>query len=298
MAVEPLAQTWNPPDSLLVGTPSPRPTDFTVDLEDSSSDELMKTPEWETQGAGVPTANTALVASSASPALRKESQVINMKRTPQPTFTQSKLTSLLQAQPKNGAEAPQSAPAVDSRRAISLETLEMDTSPAATTEPMPTTCQPSATTTAAPPMTAEFFLKALKDNSDHIIKSFNHSLEALSQRIDNNAIKIASNTGAIATLSAASESHRAELSDLAGRVATIERGGNLPAVQEQRGPPSAPTTYRPAVRSDCGPSPAGPRVNSGRMSVISSMKPWPSLRATSGRLTSSRSIELLLEGTQ
>ena len=77
-------------------------------------------------------------------------------------------------------------------------------------------------------------MKALKDNSDHIIKSFNHSLDALSQRIDNNTIKIASNTGSIATLSAASESQRAELSDLAGRVAIIERGGNLPAVQEQR----------------------------------------------------------------
>ena len=207
----------------------------------------MRTPEWETQGAAVSAGNTELVASSASPALRKESQVLNMKRTPQPTLTQSKLTSMLQAQSRNGAEAPPSAPTTDSRRAISLETLEMDTSPAAPTESIPTTCQPTATNMAAPPMTAEFFLKALKDNSDHIIKSFNHSLDALSQRIDNNAIKIASNTGAIATLSATSESHRAELSDLANRVASIERGVNVPAIQEQRATLSA--DYTAARRS-------------------------------------------------
>ena len=156
-----------------------------------------------------------------------------MKRTPQPTLTQSKLTSLLQAQTRNGGEAPQApVPGVDARQTISLETLDMDTYPSPAAASVPAPGLPAAA--AAPPMTAEFFQKALKDNSEHIIKSFNHSLDALSQRIDNNSTRIASNAGSITTLSAASDSQRSELCNLADRVAILERGNSLPAVHDQR----------------------------------------------------------------
>lgn len=73
-------------------------------------------------------------------------------------------------------------------------------------------------------MTAEFFLKALKDNSDPVIKSFNASLGALSQRIDDNTTRIADNSSAIANQSATSAAQQSELRALNKRVARLEAG--------------------------------------------------------------------------
>ena len=83
-------------------------------------------------------------------------------------------------------------------------------------------------------MTAEFFLKALKDNSDHFIKSFNASLGALSQRIDDNANKIATNSASITALSATSTTHKTELAHLSDRVAVLECGESAVVVPDQR----------------------------------------------------------------
>lgn len=46
-------------------------------------------------------------------------------------------------------------------------------------------------------MSAEFFLKALKDNSDHIV---NASLGALSQKNYDNGARIATNSSSISSL--------------------------------------------------------------------------------------------------
>ena len=146
-----------------------------------------------------------------------------MKRTPQPTLTQSKLTSMLQGPPAGG-----SVPDVPSRPTLTTDQVEMDTS-----APSAQATTNVAASPAIPPMTAEFFLKALKDNSDHIIKSFNASLGALSQRIDDNAGRIATNSSVITSLTTASEVHRTELSQLSGRVAKLERGSGATVVTEQ-----------------------------------------------------------------
>ena len=161
---------------------------------------------------------------SASPDLKEKSNLDPiMKRTPQPTLTQSKLTSMLQGPPAGG-----SVPDVPARPTLTTDQVEMDTSapPAQATTSV-------ASSPAIPPMTAEFFLKALKDNSDHIIKSFNASLGALSQRIDDNAGRIANNSSAISSLTTTSEAHRTELSHLSDRVAMLERGGGATVVTEE-----------------------------------------------------------------
>ena len=132
-----------------------------------------------------------------------------MKRTPQPTLTQSKLTSLLQVQ--QGVDPPTNQEAsTDNRRVVPLEAVEMDTSPApvaaATGVVPPGTGSPSGSTA----MTADFLLKALKENSDHIIKSFKASLNAMSQRIDDNSTRITVNSSAISKQSSGVEAHQAD----------------------------------------------------------------------------------------
>ena len=124
-----------------------------------------------------------------------------------------------------------SQPDCPTRPTLTTDQVEMDTSTPVAAAPVTGS---SSTMPAVPPMTAEFFLKALKDNSDHIIKSFNASLGALSQRIDDNAGKIAANSTSITSLSATSDAHKTELAHLSDRVAVLERGESAAVVPDQR----------------------------------------------------------------
>ena len=151
-----------------------------------------------------------------------------MKRTPQPTLTQSKLTSMLQAR-------------ADGPKTVTLEEVEMDTSSSA---PEPRTSAPrlpapepgslssagmvgpasgAAPSAANSAVTADFLLRALKENSEHLIKSFNASIAALSSKIDDNTGKISANTAAIAEQAAVSDDHQSQLRSLGDRVARLER---------------------------------------------------------------------------
>ena len=91
-------------------SPSPKPTRFSKDNDASSTDECMRTPEGEIRGsAPSPIRSTARVPrvgieALPSPTLQKKGGINNMKHTPQPTLTQSKLTSILQIQPKPDSE--------------------------------------------------------------------------------------------------------------------------------------------------------------------------------------------------
>ena len=144
-----------------------------------------------------------------------------MKRTPQPTLTQSKLTSMIQ--PRSSAESgSQDDSGRAAPRAVSLDVVEMDTSSA-----IPATAPNAGAAiplTGAAMVTTDFLLKALKENSDHLIKSFNASLGALSVRIDDNASRITSNSTAIASQAAVSVTQQAELESLNNRVLQLERG--------------------------------------------------------------------------
>ena len=75
-------------------------------------------------------------------------------------------------------------------------------------------------------MTTDFLLKALKDNTDHLIKSFNLSLGALSHRIDGNAANIMANAAAISQQSATTAEQGNRLQRLTERVTALEKGSS------------------------------------------------------------------------
>ena len=210
--------------------PAPRSASISEECDLSTSDECMRTPESLSPCAPpspdvIPTfTDRTEIAGSASPVLQ-ERKSATMKRTPQPTLTQSKLTSLLQA--RSGPEVAPSlpvTPGTDAPRVVSLETVEMDTSSAtpvsAGSDPVPPPGSSMVTT--------DFLLKALKENTDFLIKSFNSSIGALSTRIEDNATRISNNSEAISRQAATSASQRAELEAVAVRVSALERAESRP----------------------------------------------------------------------
>ena len=157
-----------------------------------------------------------------------------MKRTPEPTLTQSKLTSMFQGRsgPETGGPSDSGPPAAP--RMVTLDIIEMDTY-ASSNSSSATTVAMSVATTGSTPVTADFLLKALKEKSEHLIKSFNANLTALSTRIDGNAAQIVANTSAIADNAAGVESHTNEIRSLTDRIARLERAGHdVEAPTEQR----------------------------------------------------------------
>ena len=233
--------------------PSPKPTRFSEECDLSTSDECMKTPESVSYCLPptpdrIPARTTqAVVAGSASPDLCGiEEDSSKMKRTPQPNLTQSKLTSLLQARGAPEQGAPQAtAPGTDAPRVVSLETIEMDTSG---TPELPTGSDP-----ARPPgsamVTTDFLLKALKDNTDLLIRSFNSSIGALSTRIDDNAAKIAANSESISRQETTAASQQIQLKEVADRVLALERSGRRPEYNQVEGRATLSTEYLTARRS-------------------------------------------------
>lgn len=62
------------------------------------------------------------------------------------------------------------------------------------------------------------FLKAMKENRDDIISSFNASMGNLSRRIEDNSALIATNAGAIRQQTERAADHRIEIEKLTERV--------------------------------------------------------------------------------
>lgn len=156
--------------------PSPKPTEFDGS-EPPSSDERMLTPE--APGSDDRNDNTRAVRhrnperfhDSGSPDPEKNKKNI-MKRTPQPTLTQSKLTFLLQTPSQKPNDGQKNATGMEATKIVDLETIEMDTTPSGPTA--------AASSHPAPaPSTTEFLLKAMKENTDQIIKLFNTSIGEL-----------------------------------------------------------------------------------------------------------------------
>ena len=189
----------------------------------------MRTPEGLIQAA-VPEAassttrtSQAEVAASALPSLCKrfgDSQT--MRRTPQPALTQSKLTSMSQVRGGPESGGPADAGPTTAPKAVTLDTIEMDTSDSSSSATVASVVAGGATGGSAP-VRADFLLKALKENSEHLIKSFNVSLSALSMRIDDNAARIASNSTAIASQAVNAESQQVEIRNLSDSVSRLER---------------------------------------------------------------------------
>ena len=208
----------------------------------------MKTPEGTIQGPICSPADTTpralqeAVEGSASPNLKGSStSESTMKRTPQPTLTQSKLTSLLQ--PRNGPQEVPGQPVGNARPTMLLEAVEMDTSSA------PVTQGTGGTGTGAAigqgmgtVVTTDFLLKALKENTDPLLKSFNASLGALSHRIDDNSARISANANTISQQAATASVQQEAIEKLNDRVSVLERSGKA---GDRRGVPERRAALSP-----------------------------------------------------
>ena len=75
-----------------------------------------------------------------------------------------------------------------------------------------------------PVISPEFLLKALKENSGHVVKSFNASLGLLSQRVDCNITAIADNKSSISKQADVVSDHARSLDSLAAKVKSLEWG--------------------------------------------------------------------------
>lgn len=138
----------------------------------------------------------SVVETSASPCLSRNRSNVNMRRTPQPTLTQAKLTGngMLQlqqpagTQPHGTSEPPAGRATATSNSSVPGQLqADMDTSGPPDHGPVVSKAAPNLVTT-------EFLLQTLKANTDQIIKSFTTNLGALSSRVDGNSLRITDNT--------------------------------------------------------------------------------------------------------
>ena len=164
-----------------------------------------------------PSAGARVLPSHASPSL--EEKVANMRRTPQPNLTQSKLTSMLHPQ---GKQTEAGGATTYARRMITLDEVEDEMDTATTPDPAPPATGGSAF------LTVDLFLKAMKENRDDIISSFNASIGTLSRRIEDNSALISANAAAIKQQSDTAAGHKSDLDKLADRVGRVERDPGAP----------------------------------------------------------------------
>ena len=184
------------------------------------------------------------IESSASPSLSsaKTKMPSKIQRTPQPTLSQSKLTGsgILQIQGLSTSSGIHPAALVSGAQSsappLPGNSLAPATAPAQTTEP------PTSMDTSGPPagsnlVTTDFLLRSLKENTDHIIQSFNLSLGLLSQKVDSNTSNITSNAAAIKTQSVSTDEVKADLGRLEARVRSLEGCQSAPdPVNKERKP--------------------------------------------------------------
>ena len=172
------------------------------------------------------------VQQSASPVLEKNKNTVRkMQKTPQANLTQTKLTGFGVMQSSQGQEAgqankqdprpagpPSEAPRKESVGASDGTSESMEISGEGAIAPSPQV------------ITADFLLKALQDNKDNIVKSFNITISALLGRVDNNAEKISSNTANNTKNSREISEHNTEILRLTSRVEKLEKVGRQSCV--------------------------------------------------------------------
>ena len=142
-----------------------------------------------------------------------------MQRTPQPLLTQTKLTGYGVTQ---GASTAGSASPLGAGRAG-------PTAAPLSTDPNAVTADPAMDTTTSTQaggafITTDFLLRALKENTDHIVGSFNAHMGAISKRVDLNAAGVAANREASKENAASISRNKGDLENLRERVDALERG--------------------------------------------------------------------------
>ena len=180
---------------------------------------------------------------AASPVLKERegiNQTVEMstQRTPQPTLTQTKLTGFgvatMQGLKKSAAGSqiardPQpmetgtslgSAPPQLTGTGGNGEGDGVATTSLSAPDWIPSTgCGPQGGNQM---VTTDFLLRSLKENTDQIIKSFTAHLGALSNRVDDNAPRIAANSSAISKHDREIIGHGREIEMLSSRVRDLE----------------------------------------------------------------------------
>ena len=240
--------------------PTPRPTSYDCSL--SSPDDLMVTPPSSYSpppSAVSPVRQSKKRAStncdqelSASPDLKKgRPATINMKRTPQPSLTQSKLTGMFLG--SNTATQATAASAKSAQQtALDTEMTDVET-PAPVIPPIAgdSTCRPvtgpppevPAATATAPLsvqatggstlVTTDFLLKALQENTNNIIKSFTSNLGALATVVESNKRQIEANKSSLEKTDRTAVSNTKQIASLDARVRALE-SAPAPVVTEKR----------------------------------------------------------------
>ena len=182
------------------------------------------------------------IENSASPYLKATDRKMPSKiqRTPQPTLSQAKLTGsgMLQLQGLPGPGNVHPAALVPENQGPALA-LPASVPPQQSADTM--TEQPTSMDTAPPAasnlVTTDFLLRSLKENTDYIIQSFNHSLGLLAQKVDGNTRNITSNADAIRAQATTTDVIKADVELLNARVRALEDGrGTLPNVASIRHP--------------------------------------------------------------
>ena len=166
---------------------------------------------------------------SASPCLESGKKLGKiMQRTPQATLTQSKLTGFTRRVEDAGKES-----------VAATGTLARERGPPAQCAPPRLNVDPDDVEMEAPPapiqsssvgpqfITTDFLLKALKENTDQIVKLFTSNLGALSQRVEENTTKISQNTGDIQRHEGDINNNKSTLMQLTSRVQALEGSGPL-----------------------------------------------------------------------
>ena len=182
-----------------------------------------------------------------------------MRRTPQPNFTQSKLTSMFTTQspgdrlPEGSTladanamdtSAPQSSTVIHpglgtgmpSGRAVGLETVEKQ---------LITPANIGQT-----PLTTEFFLKTLQMNTEHIIKSFSKNIDDLSKKVEANTMMVAEQGKSVLRNEKKINEHGRDLSRIMGRLDALE-SGKLRTSEAAPRVASLSQEYQAARRSIC-----------------------------------------------
>ena len=215
--------------------------------------------EWKTPSPSPPTARPTKrkrptpsscreEEASASPDLKRGgSKTLNMKRTPQPTLTQSRLTGMLQLQPPTAS----STTAAIATPAPAQESGEPNPKPTTDSSAMDTS-EPSnqrgvgavqGTNAVAPTsgtlVTTDFLLQSLKANTDHIIKSFTASMGAISRRVEDNATRIDGNVSEIKRHEESLIAQKEDIIGIKARLCALERNPGTTALQKHRATLSA-----------------------------------------------------------
>lgn len=152
-------------------------------------------------------------AHSASPYLQGNRKPVNkMQRTPQANLTQTKLTGFgIVHGGHNGAAVQTPDVAPPPTPVVSMEVSPKD-----------------AGVSAAPatqPITAEFLLRALRENKEDIVRSFNANINALAKRVDQNNDMIREGVEATKRNTESIYKQQTEIEMLTTRISTLEAPG-------------------------------------------------------------------------